>query len=62
MIRQGGEAKEGGRTRIDEVLDRKAVFAYVSMRQCDDVFHSMTDKLFSENSQHGHTTGGNKMW
>jgi len=42
----------GEHTRIDEVLYRKAVLAYVSMRQRDDVLHSMTDKLFSDD---GHT-------
>lgn len=43
-----GKRKRGKkRTRIDEVLYRKAVLAYVSMRQRDDILHPMTDELFS---------------
>lgn len=45
---RGGTKRGNQRTRIDEVLHRKAFFAYVSMRQRDDVLHSMTHELFPD--------------
>lgn len=60
-VSDGNSMRESGagrkHTRIDEVFDHEPVLAYVSMRQCDDVFHPMTDKLFSERSRRRHAIG-----